>query len=274
MPEQFTHLLVTRFNASIDFAGSANRLDSDWLNARLALFEQYCFPSVIAQTCTNFHWLVFFDAASPVWFRQRVSNFAPIVKAIYVDRILTDELIALKVKETNLVSSSYLISTRLDNDDAISKNHIALVQSAFSQQQREFLTFPFGLQSFRGHLYKVYWASNPFLSLIEKVGPDGRFTTVCCVRHDRVSRSNKLRRLSCSCQWLQTLHASNVCNTLRGWPRAKSRSHPNFGVLWPQALPNDSLVSRIRFSAKSYFARATNLLARTTARNQSNVQAP
>jgi hypothetical protein len=271
MPEAFTHFLLTRFNASMALAASTRRLDSGWLNARLALFEQYCFPSVAAQTCTNFHWLVFFDAASPSWFKQRVSLYSPLVQPVYIDGVLTDELIACKVRDTNLLSSPYLISTRLDNDDAISKNHIALVQSAFSRQHRQFLTFPLGLQSFHGHLYKVYWPSNPFLSLIEKVGHNGQLSTVCCVRHDLVSHSNSLRRLWSSCQWLQTLHSSNVCNTLRGWPRLKSRSHPHFDVLWPEALPNDSLPSRIRFSANSYLARASNFLARATARSQGNL---
>ena len=266
MPEQFTHLLLTRFNTSMAFAGSAKRLDSDWLTARLALFEQYCFPSVAAQSCTNFHWFVFFDAASPAWFKQRISRFTPLLTPIFIDGPVTDELIARKVQETNLVSSPYLISTRLDNDDAISKDHLGLVQSAFCQQRRQFLTFPFGLQSFHGHLYKVYWPSNPFLSLIEKVSDNGQFTTVFCVPHDHVSDSNKLSKLWRSCQWLQTLHGSNVSNALRGWPRLSSRSHPNFDVTWPQCAPNDSIASRVRFSAASYFARAMNFLSRTTTR--------
>jgi hypothetical protein len=270
MPERFTHLLLTRFNTSIGFAPSAQRLETDWLTSRLSLFERYCFPSVAAQKGANFTWLVFFDAASPRWFKEKILSFAPLVHPVFVDGLATDDVIARKVRETGIVTAPYLVSTRIDNDDAISRDHLALVQSAFRQQVREFITFPFGLQSLRGHLYEVYWPCNPFLSLIEKVGSEGQFTTVFCVAHDRVAEANKLKKVWCSCQWLQVLHESNLANRLRGWPRLRSRFHTGFEVAWPERPHADSIVSRMRFSTKSYLARAGNLLSRTGAGRESN----
>jgi hypothetical protein len=259
MHKQFTHLLLTRFNTAVDFAPSARRLETNWLSARLALFEQYCLPSVAGQRGAEFDWLVFFDAATPGWFKEQISTFAPPVKPIFVEGPATDEVIARLVLQTGLVSSPYLITTRLDNDDAISKDHLALVQGAFRRQDREFITFPFGMQSFRSHLYSVYWPSNPFLSLIERVS-DGRPTTVFCVAHDRVGDANKLRKVLCSPQWLQVLHDSNLRNTLRGWPRLGSRSHPKFNVIWPKQGRCDSVGSRFRFSLGAYGARAERVL--------------
>jgi hypothetical protein len=266
MAEQFTHLLLTRFNTAVNFAPSAKRLDSHWLTVRLALFEQYCFPSIAGQEGADFRWLVFFDAASPIWFKEKISMFEPLVKPIYIDGPAPDEVIARKVVETGFISSPHLVTTRLDNDDALAKDHLASVQDAFRQQDREFITFPFGLQSFRGHLYNVYWPSNPFLSLIEKVGESGDVTTVFCVAHDRVRQQNNCRKLLRSHKWLQVLHDSNLANALRGWPRLNSRYHPSFRVVWPQKPVADSIATRLRLAGHGYVARAGKLIARTAVR--------
>lgn len=269
MSRHFTHLLLTRFNTAVQFAPTSKRLETSWLTARLALFEQYCLPSVAGQERAEFQWLVFFDAASPGWFKERIATFQPLVKPIYIDGPATDDVIARRVGETGLVSSPYLISTRLDNDDAISRDHLASVQSAFRQQDREFITFPFGLQSFHGHLYNVYWPFNPFLSLIERVGDDGQVTTVFCVAHDRVGGTNNLRTIMRPSQWLQVLHDSNLANTLRGWPRLGSRFHSSFHVVWPEKPAAESIVSRFRFSTRTYMIRAGLLMRRATSRQKS-----
>jgi putative rhamnosyltransferase len=268
MRKQFCHLLLTRFNTAINFAPSAKRLEADWLTGRLALFERYCLPSVAGQEGAEFHWLVFLDAASPGWFKAKIATFEPLVEPIYIDGPATDEVIARKVRETGLISSRYLITTRIDNDDAISRDHLASVQNAFQRQDREFITFPFGLQSFRGHLYGVYWPSNPFLSLIEKVGDGGRITTVFCVAHDRVGEANKLRKVRCSSQWLQVLHDSNVANALRGWPRLDNQLHPEFCVVWPEQRAADSFARRLRFSSRAYLMRVGRLITNTGRRTR------
>jgi hypothetical protein len=264
---QFTHLLLTRFNTAVNFAPSAIRLDADWLAARLALFERYCLPSVAGQEHAEFQWLIFFDAASPGWFKEKIATFSPLVKPIYIEGAATDEVIARKVLDTGLVISPYLITTRLDNDDAISKDHLASVQKVFRQQDREFITFPFGLQSFRGHIYSVCWPSNPFLSLIEKVPDTQKVTTVFCVAHDRVGCANKLRRVLRSSQWLQLLHSSNLANSLRGWPRLNSRIHPSFRVDWPEKPSADSFADRLRFAGRAYITR-TGLKVKATTRRK------
>jgi hypothetical protein len=274
VPKQFVHLLLTRFNAAMDFAPSPKRLETKWLTARLALFERYCLPSVAGQRGTEFQWLVFFDAESPAWFKTKISTYEPLVRPIYIDGLATDEVIVRKVLETGLVSSPYLVTTRLDNDDAISDDHLASVQRAFRRQDREFITFPFGLQSFHDHLYNVYWPSNPFLSLIEKVGDNGQLTTVFCVAHDRLGEANRSKRVLRSSKWLQVLHDSNHANALRGWPRLSSRSHPRFHVVWPEKPAADSIVSRLRFSAQMYLVRAGNLMTKITARRKIECDSP
>jgi hypothetical protein len=259
MSRDFTHLLLTRFNTAVAFAPSPIRLDTQWLTSRLGLFEQYCLSSVRSQQNASFHWLVFFDAASPAWFKERIRSLAAVFTPIYIEGRATDEVIAAKVAATGLVSTPYLITTRLDNDDAIGKNHLAQVQKAFCRQERQFVAFPFGLQSYRGHLYNMYWPSNPFLSLIEAVSPDNRFTTVFCVPHNLVHQAGAVRSIIQSPQWLQVVHGSNLLNVLGGWPRLKSRSHPDFDVVWPAVADGDSLAARTVLSARFFYRRASKL---------------
>ncbi len=262
----FTHLVLTRFNTAVAYAPTAKGLETDWLTARLALFERYCLPSVAAQQGADFRWLIFFDAASPAWLKTKISSFEPLVTPIYVEGEATDDVLRRYIVQTGLVTSSHLLTTRLDNDDAIAKDHLGRVQLAFRGQDREFIRFPFGIQSFQGHLYEVYWPANPFLSLVEKVESGSCFTTVMCVRHDRVAGSGPIKQILRSPQWLQTLHESNVGNVLRGWPRFRSRSHPNFVVNWPDAVSEDTIATRFKLSAKGYGAWAKRLAGKVGGR--------
>ena len=255
MSEAFTHLLLTRFNTPLDFAPSPQRLESGWLLPRLSLFERYCLPSVKAQRGAAFNWLVLCDAASPSWFRDRIAAYGPVLKAIYISGPATDAVIAATVKSSGFLRSQYLITTRLDNDDAISHNHLSLIQKAFRYQSREFLMFPFGLQLYRGALYHLYWRSNPFLSLIERVGVGSEVKTVYCIRHDKVTQQERIRYLTRSPQWLQVLHNSNLGNGLRGWPKLCARSHPEFAVQWEEGVAHDSLARRVAASAGSNLER-------------------
>jgi hypothetical protein len=266
MEKQLTHLLLTRFNTASDFAPSRLGLQTEWLTARLALFEQYCLPSVAGQRGADFHWLVFFDAASPTWLREKIAAYGPLITPLYIEGEATDQVIADSVVRSGLVRSPYLLTTRLDNDDALAMSHLARVEGAFNYQDREFLEFPFGLQIFRGHLYDVYWPSNPFLSLIEKVQSGNRFSTVLCVAHNRVRSAGSVKRIVCSAQWLQVLHGSNLLNALRGWPRLRSRSHPGFAVHWPRVTTADSIATRVTHSAASYSVRANKLAGKLAAR--------
>lgn len=252
MEKEVTHLVLTRFNTAIGYAPSRMGLQTEWLTSRLALFERYCLPSVAGQQGAHFQWLVFFDAASPEWFRRKIEEFRTVFRAMYIDGIATDQVVVDSIAAADLVKTPYLLTTRLDNDDAIAKGHLATVERAFRRQEREFLVFPFGLQSFRGHLYNVYWPSNPFLSLVERVQNGDRFTTVMSVRHDLVRDAGPVKQILCSAQWLQILHDANLSNSLRGWPRLKSRSHLDFAVDWPDAAKGDNIARRVKFSVEAY----------------------
>ncbi len=271
---EFTHLILTRFNTAVDFAPGKKGLDQAWLNARLLLFERYCLPSVAAQRGATFKWLVFCDAQSPEWFKERLSSYGELVLPVYIDGPATDQVIARSVAASGLVSSAHVITTRLDNDDAIGNDHIRLIQRHFKRQDREFLVFPFGLQLYRGHLYNCYWESNPFLSLIERVSADGSFTTVLCVEHNRVRTAGRVRMIFSRAEWLQVIHGSNLLNTLRGWPRISSREPSGFCIPSLQD-GSESILTRFKYSAAAFIARGRKLqdkVARAINRHSLNMR--
>ena len=256
MAKDFVHVVITRFNAAVGYSASLKRLDNTWLRERIVLFEQYCLPSIRAQQAVEFKWVIFMDAQSPQWLREKIDGYGPPLSAIYVDGPFSDSVIATRVAASGYVSAPYLITTRLDSDDALANHHLARVQLTFCQQQREFIEYPVGLQSFRGHLYNVYYPSNPFLSLIERVQDNGGVTTVHCVEHDRVRTAGKVRRIVVSPQWKKVIHSANVGNTLRGVPRIHSHMHPGFNAIWPEVSEPDSLFDRFRYSVNAYGKRA------------------
>jgi hypothetical protein len=249
--DNFTHLILTRFNVVTGFAPATKGIEEAWLRDRVALFMKYCFPSITGQRGARFRWLVFCNAESPTWFKEHMASLAQYLTPIYVEGLATNEVIARKVKETGYVVTPYLITTRLDNDDALAKDNLALVQRAFRQQQREFVVFPLGLQLFRGHLYGLHWFDAPFFSLIERVGSSGDFTTVLCMRHgDLYNKENRVLKLWHPSQWLEVIHANNASNVLGGWPKVFSRAHPNYPWLGTEGVEDDTFIERANFASQ------------------------
>jgi hypothetical protein len=263
LTKAFTHLVLTKFNVDTPYAPSGRGVDPTWLKSRLELFLRYCYPSVTRQDGVEFRWLIFCNALSPDWFKREIAQLNDVVIPVFVAGLATDEVLSQKVMEAGVVKTPYLITTRIDNDDAISRSHLSHVQRAFQRQEREFIAFPLGLQLFRGHLYSVYYPYNPFLSLIEKVSNDGRVTTVFCVPHSTVRTAGKVRKMWQAAQWLQVLHSQNVENSLSGWPRLRSKRHSEFDLSWPDNSSSDNLAQRVMFSMARPVGRISRYIAGT-----------
>lgn len=83
------HFILTRFNLLIfnkDKKGQKVR-SASWLEHRFALFERYCLPSIIAQTCQCFRWIVLFDSTTPERLKEKIAEYqksCPQLKPVYV----------------------------------------------------------------------------------------------------------------------------------------------------------------------------------------------
>jgi hypothetical protein len=220
----FDHFVLTRFNVKMPIYAHG---DEAWLAERIELFERYCLPSFKAQTNKDFTWLLFADQDSPDWFRQRLETcVAGLAEVVYVDGFFTGETAAAAVHERARRSS--VITTRVDNDDAIADDFIAVVQSQFRGQQLQLINLVNGAQYSRRHVYLRPYTRNPFISLVEQVGHDLP-RTVFVRRHFELDTVAPVANIRTSHpMWLQVVHGDNVLTELVGLRTRRGKVVPYF----------------------------------------------
>lgn len=207
---RFHHLLLTRFNVPHpayrhDKRGQAVNTP-EWLAHRFRLFETYCLPSVRVQTCRNFRWLVFLAADTPEPFRARAEGGC--FEAVFVSG---EEDLAPAIRARVPADADYLITTRIDNDDAFCRDALETVQAQFREQPFEFVNLATGYILSRGRIYRARIQSSPFVSLIER-RQNGPFQTVWCAKHDRLRERGAMCDLGARPYWLQVIHERNLQN--------------------------------------------------------------
>lgn len=213
----FTHLLLTRFNVQAGYGDPKAGLDPKWLEYRFKLFEQFCYPSVCAQSNQNFTWLVFFDDQTPEAFKSKIAAAARYKNLIpvYVQGYFSESVLRSALAQHIDSGSSHMITTRLDNDDAVSRNFIESVQVQFKGQSCEFINFTQGYCLHNQKLYLMEDSSNPFISLIESL--DGSpLKSVLCVAHNKLKTMGNIHQVPNEPAWLQVIHRGNVSNIVRG----------------------------------------------------------
>lgn len=219
----FQHFILTRFNRGLftkndtKQRGKPGPADA-WMKHRIELFKRFCLPSVTGQTCQDFTWLIFFDPNTPKsYFRSlehlsSYKNFIPIFGGGFKKAILRH-----LAPETG-----FIITTRLDNDDALHVSAIHQIQNHFHFQNRLALNFPLGYRLANNRLFLVKHHSNPFLSLIEQVHRDAlgnpEVFTVMAQKHGEISKLAPLRQLLAKPMWLQVIHGRNWKNQVGGKP--------------------------------------------------------
>lgn len=210
------HVILTRFNIASPGREVAIRNAPGWLDRRFGLFEQFCLPSIAGQTARNFHWLVYFDKDTPAEFRERIErdrqifNFTPRYVAMFDKDIIAEDVRALAAPGEDLI-----ITSRLDNDDALSSDFVAEVQTAAqTAPSRTVLNFTHGIAMRRGRLYTATDTSNPFTSLVERdlAGAE----TIWAKAHHELGEKWKIVQVEARPLWLQVVHGENVTNRIKG----------------------------------------------------------
>lgn len=208
----YEHWLVTRFNVPRnDCLGRS--LDPAWLEHRARLFITYCLSSVCQQLCQDFRWLLLLDRDTPRsyvgrvfdWRRERTFEILPV--GIRWLKDMNDYL-------ASQCRAPYLITSRLDSDDAIHDDYMHAAQRAFEQQEFEFVEMPHGWKwdESRRTLSSDRNPSGPFLTLIERrTGPP---KTVHCCEHRRASDFGVVRQIDLDPAWLQVIHGGNIMNRI------------------------------------------------------------
>lgn len=113
------------------------------------------------------------------------------------------------------VEARYLITTRLDNDDALAWDFIAAIHSHFAAQDCQFVNFTYGLQLEGARVYHRADPANAFASLIERRS-SRKPRTVFVDQHPRLGQHGPLAQVRSHPMWLQVVHGGNVANEARG----------------------------------------------------------
>jgi hypothetical protein len=170
------HFVLTNFNVRLGWSRDVHGvpvLTEAWMEQRWELFETFCLPSIRAQTSQRFRWLIRFDPSTPSHHRDRfrrltadLPNVVPLWRA---------ESFRAAICRCLDYSTDVVLTTRLDNDDALRREALAWVQAAVGTAYPEFINFTNGCRLVRadGRLVRASHPSNPFLSLAERMPATG-----------------------------------------------------------------------------------------------------
>lgn len=252
------YILITRFN--LDYKRIVKEslgLDpEEWLEDRINLFFDYCYPSILHQSDKNFKWWVYFDSltSSEVIEKFREKDKADLIEFKFSTwgKFREDILLAL-----NTIPGPYdfLLNARVDSDDALSKFSIEEIKKYFSANIDDFPD-SFILNPLTGLiydtkntiLYQKKLKNNPFQVLVQKHGKI--LNSVFTFQHQTASKHFEVFNISAIPFWLVVVHGGNWLNVKSGRPvLLKERKMRKY---FPSLMLSQSHKSTSEFT-KEYF---------------------
>jgi glycosyltransferase involved in cell wall biosynthesis len=228
------HFILTRFNLLLwnkDKEGVKVR-SIKWLEHRFSLFEKYCLPSIKSQMCQDFEWIVLFDSSTPERFKTRIveyqkvcPQFVPVYvepeKGRYFAEIFRREIVKrLKVDENhnaNVNCNVRVLTTYLDNDDALSKGFVEdLQRRALGVKEGTFINYNDGYQYYSedGYLMRIHYPTNHFVSVVERGNPSTIRGIFGYGGHAHIGEINGVRieHVKKMPMWCEVVHGKNMVN--------------------------------------------------------------
>jgi hypothetical protein len=237
------HFIMTHFNLKLWETDKNNQATQtqEWLERRFQLFEEFCLPSVAAQTDKNFYWFCMFDVDTPDQYRTRVEDYkkwVPQLIPLYMtqdeatkgdDQYLKDQIKKLLDTEDEL-----LITSQLDNDDAIHTDFVMEINNMAKKESAKdaFYVFSYGYQYYTeaDFLLKIYYPNNHFPSRVEKDLIN--FKLVLSISHSHLRKKSVRDKIKIvhvdnieRPLWIEIIHSKNVSNDVRITFRPKEVLH-------------------------------------------------
>lgn len=209
-----THLILTRFNMQFE-ADMHVGIERAWLNERFMFFEQYCLPSVQKQTVQDFTWILLCDISTPAWGKERLESYRlrlPQIVIEYVPWVEDPNVLYQQIGLRYAKNGELLLSTRLDNDDALELTYVERVQPIAEEMRDGIISFAEGRQTFvRDHRsFSVRYVQNHFTSRVESSG----YFTALGFDHTRLYDVTSAVRIVPSEEpmWEEIVHGGNIAN--------------------------------------------------------------
>jgi hypothetical protein len=176
---------------------------------------------VINQNNKNFTWLICLDTETDphiIEILNSIKRNHRNIKLLLINGYRNFLPVLKKHIAESLSDTPYIITSRLDNDDAIRYDYIDRIQNNFNKQEKCLIDFPNGLcleiePNFRLSYRKMEF--NPFLSLIEN---SNDFKTVMHYFSHLAWKKEKvtLNKIKNTRTWLQIIHNRNKLNSFKG----------------------------------------------------------
>ena len=262
------HFVLTKFNLKKkewgkDKSGDTT-LGDEWMKERWQLFENYCLPSMRAQTCTNYTWLLLLDAHTAPVYKQRLEQLRkelPRLTPCYFDELQMSNPIehVVELIKSMTGDEEYIMTTNLDNDDALHRDMLGGLQAKLNETDKTGLyTYVNGLQyiEHKRLLLRMRYPHNHFLTLVEKSDDD--IKTIISYGHGKArKRVSNTVDLQGPPRWLEVVHGHNVSNDLRITSRIAYRpvvrpfSFAEYGIALKLSLRDN--LSGMLFRMPPYF---------------------
>lgn len=249
----FKHYLITRFNLrNPNWNKTKNNeslLTDEWMSHRISLFSDFCLPSIIGQSNSNFKWIICFDTTTKPEFKEQILTLISPHKhivALFVDGMNNFLPTIVNYIGEDAKSCKHIITSRIDNDDCIHKDYIESIQKTFNHQ--DFMAIDvvkgYSLQiSPKFYLGKKEHVFNPFISLIENIE---NLKTVWQSDHNMWKKENRIIKITNKRLWMSIIHEKNKINEFDGYDNVDWKKIKNNFKL------SDSINQKIKESLTPY----------------------
>lgn len=210
MKAKYQHFILTYYNVGIYEQTRYN--PAEWMNERFKLFKKFCAPSIKAQTSKNFQWIIVFDPATPRDNINAITNITGVTVVPLIAKTPMRDRKKTAIQLRKLVDAEYLITSLLDNDDAIHRDYIRKIQKLFDDKE-EAINFHNGyywnLLTQKTRACSGEKTGNPFVTLIEKAEDINNIKTAWWEVHHEMNKIAPVRNIFCEPMWLMIEHGQN-----------------------------------------------------------------
>ena len=181
------------------------------------MFCNFCLPSVVNQSNQNFIWVVFFDTSTALKYRSKIDeissdyeNFRP----LFIDGIAELRSVLKKYIESQTTEEdSFVITTRMDNDDMIHEKFIQTIHEISSHARECVIDLRKGYQvnikRRNAEIRNFKRPFNPFVSVKESVHD---FETVIGRMHHDWETFDRVIIEDEEPLWIELIHRKNKFN--------------------------------------------------------------
>ncbi len=215
------HFIITRFNDYFPnhrWIDPHLGIDEEWLEKRLRLLKEFTIPSIKAQTDRDFTWILKCHPKTPLWARRILDaeDFVVSYEEEIHNSINVQTSVSFAKIIRRLTKEKHIITTRLDSDDVISKDHIRLVKEGV--QLNKFFDFGSGIVKINDEYFLHHkLGTSQFCSYMECLDT---LLTVYHKIHIAIGDDECVKN-QVDLGWMQNHHDSNIGADLK-----KGRTYP------------------------------------------------